>query len=498
MEHVVVIGGSTVGLATAALLAHHGVKPLVVERRPGLSIHPRAMGVGVRTLETFRELDVTEELRAMLDPSPARGKLVVDTLASADPTAAPPAAVIADDSTAKITPVTHVASSQDRIDAVLHAATVRLGGEVRYGTTLESFTQDEDGVTVTVRDSSGSHQIRATYVVAADGARSQVRAALGIGTTGPGPIGVLFRADLGSLASFVLCEVRTPDAPGMIISMGGGRYVFHTGVSVADQREPVDVVRSAIGVPDLPVEMLSVMSWQINAKLADTFRAGRVFLAGDSAHTVPPLGATGMNSGIADAHNLAWKLAAVLQGRAGEALLDTYEEERRPMAEINLSQALIRMEHAALHWDASPSGAERRAAVGLRAASVNGVGDRYASKVIIDPVPELPSTQDVTAVLDGAPGSRVPHEWLNVGRTSTVDLAGPDFALLTGMHAQAWREAAPSVNLRPHVVASDWLDPEGAVLVRPDGFIAWRGAAPAGDPVDELRSVMDRVLCLTP
>lgn len=483
-------------MATAALLAHHGVKPLVIERRAGLSIHPRAMGVSVRTLETFRELGVAEELRARLDPNPGRGKIVVDTLASADPATAPPPSVVTAENNS-VSPVIHTPSSQDRIDAVLHAATVRLGGEVRYGTALESFTQDESGVTVI----AGGQTIRADYVVAADGARSQVRDALGIETTGPGPIGdenvsILFRADLSGMASFLLCEIRTPHAPGIIISMGGDQYVFHTGVSVADQREPVDVVRAAIGVADLPVEVRSVMSWQVNAKLARSFRSGRVFLAGDSAHTVPPLGATGLNSGIADAYNLAWKLAAVIQGRAGEALLDSYEEERLPTAEINLSQALLRMDHAALHWDGTPEGAARRAAVGLRAASLNGVGDRYASKVIIDPVPDLPSTQDVTAVLDGAPGSRVPHSWLNVGRTSTVDLAGPDFALLTGMRAQAWREAASSVDLRPHVVASGWLEPDGAMLVRPDGFIAWRGSAPSDDPVSELRSVMDRALGL--
>jgi putative polyketide hydroxylase len=497
---VLVIGGSSVGLATAALLAHHGVKPLVVERRAGLSIHPRALGVGIRTLEVLRELGLVDELRATVVTNPVGGKISVDTLASAEPR--PTAArSIPKDVATSVSPVTHVSSSQDRIDAVLHAATVRKGGEVRFGTTFESLTHNKSGATVTVRGESGSYQVHADYVVAADGGRSAVRDALGIGITGPGPIGdenlsVLFSADLSDLVQFVLCEVRTPDAPGMMISMGGGRYVFHTGVAVAQGREPIDLVRTAIGVPDLPVEVLSVMSWQVNGTLADTFRSGQVFLAGDSAHTVPPMGATGMNSGIADAYNLAWKLAAVIQGRAGAALLDSYEEERRPMAEINLAQALLRADHPQLHWDSTPEGARRRAEVGLRAAVVNNLGDRYASKVIVDPEPELPSTQDVVAILDGAPGSRVPHEWLNTGRTSTVDLAGPDFALLTGMRAQAWREAASSVSLRPHVVASGWLEPDGAMLVRPDGFIAWRGSAPSGDPVSELRSVLDRVLCL--
>ncbi|MFD1048961.1 FAD-dependent monooxygenase, partial [Kibdelosporangium lantanae] len=243
---VLVVGGSTVGLTTAALLAHHGVKPLVIERRAGLSIHPRAMGVSVRTLETFRELGVTEELRATLDPNPGRGKIVVETLANADPALTPLSPVITEQSNKAITPVTHTPSSQDRIDAVLHAAIVRMGGEVRYGTTLESFTQDENGVT------AEGLNIRAKYMVAADGARGHVREALGIETTGPGPIGtenvsVLFRADLREMASFVLCEVRTPKAPGMIISMGGGRYVFHTGVAAAEQREPADLVRTAIG-----------------------------------------------------------------------------------------------------------------------------------------------------------------------------------------------------------------------------------------------------------
>src|SRR5262249_7966292 len=152
--------------------------------------------------------------------------------------------------------------------------------------------------------------------------------------------------------SFVACDITTPDAPGMLMAVDGVKdWIFHTGSAPEDCRE---LIRAAIGDPDLDVEVLSTLPWRMRGLLADRFRDGRVFLPGDAAHTVPPIGAFGLNTGVADAHNLAWKLAAVLAEEASPALLDTYEAERRPVAALALEQALIRLENPALHWDNGP------------------------------------------------------------------------------------------------------------------------------------------------
>jgi hypothetical protein len=256
-------------------------------------------------------------------------------------------------------------------------------------------------------------------------------------------------------------------------------WIFHTELG----DEPVDafppsrcaaLIRAAVGVPDLAVEVLSVLPWRVRGLLADRFRAGRVFLAGDAAHAVPPLGAFGANTGIADAHNLAWKLAAVLDGAAGPALLDTYEAERRPVAALVLDQAVRRLADPRLHWEQGPAAAAARAAAGVVNAPVVHLGYRYDSAAVLGARPELPSTED--AVLDGTPGSRLPHAWLADG-LSTLDLVGSGLTLLTGPGGDWPRTGDYDV----HVVEDeDWLRTTGiaggnAVLVRPDHFIAWRG-----------------------
>ncbi|MET9888229.1 FAD-dependent monooxygenase [Streptomyces sp. NPDC006430] len=348
--------------------------------------------------------------------------------------------------------------SQDRLDSVLLDAARERGATVRYATRLLSFAQDEDGVTAVLETGAGHRRtVRADYLVAADGVHSGVREALGIKTSGPGTVGtpkmnILFRADLGRYTqgrSFVLCTVTNPQAPGMLVTVDGAKsWVFHTEYDPAAGQAPADftpdrcrdLIRAAIGDPGLDVEVLSVLPWRVRGLLADRFRDGRVFLIGDAAHAVPPIGAFGMNTGMADAHNLAWKLAAVLGGRAGTALLDSYDAERRPVAALTLQQALLRLADPRLHWDSGPRAATARAAVGALNAPVVQVGYRYDSRAVIDPVPQLPSHEEAALTLDGAPGSRIPHVWVERDgrRLSTLDLAGSRFTLLTGSAGGDW------------------------------------------------------------
>jgi len=191
-----------------------------------------------------------------------------------------------------------------------------------------------------------------------------------------------------------------------------------------------------------------------------------VFLAGDAAHTVPPIGAFGLNTGIADAHNLAWKLAAVLSGTAHPTLLETYETERRPVALMTLQQSMLRLGNPRLHWNST---AEERAAAGVINAPIVHMGYRYDSAAVIGAKPELPSHEDLVATLNGDPGSRLPHVWLEPG-LSSLDVVGPGYALLT--HSGKW--AGQSIPVHKVDMPIPGLTAEGALLVRPDQVIAWR------------------------
>ncbi|MEU8637353.1 FAD-dependent monooxygenase [Amycolatopsis sp. NPDC048633] len=491
MTRVLIAGGGTVGLSAALFLAHHGVPALVAERADSPSAHPRATGLSFRTLEFFRQAGIADAVEAVAVRRTATlGKIYAATLATADVPDTPPAVPNSPNVAAsRHSPsVLRGTCPQDRLDSVLLTAARERGATVAYSTSLVSFEQDATGVTAVLDGPDGRRTERADYLIAADGGRSEVRAALGIGTTGPGALGqpllnILFRADLTPYTKghhFANCTITTPDSPGMLVTVDAEKdWIFHTELG----DEPVDafpparcaaLIRAAVGVPDLAVEVLSVLPWRVRGQLADRFRAGRVFLAGDAAHTVPPLGAFGANTGMADAHNLAWKLAAVPGGAAGPALLDTYEAERRPVAALALDQALRRLEDPRLHWEQGPAAAAARAAAGVVNAPVIHLGYRYDSAAVLDARPGLPSTEDV--VLDGTPGSRLPHAWL-ADDLSTLDLVGDRLTLLTGPGGGG----VPAGDFDIHVVEDEeWLRDTGiadggAVLVRPDHFIAWRG-----------------------
>jgi putative polyketide hydroxylase len=513
---VLVVGGGTVGLSAAVFLAHHGLRVHLVEREDGPQIHPRATGVGPRTVELLREVGLEQELyAAAVDMSASGlGKISAVTLAAAGLPALPPQPARADparrlDWTPTAMPGT---CPQNRLDAILLPAARARGAVVEYGAALVSFEQHPDRVTALLSD---GRTLEAAFLVAADGARSPVRSALGIGVSGPGDLGeqlanTLFRADLSALTGphgFVACDITHPQVPSMLLTIDGSReWVLHTGPGV---RPSADLIRTALGVPELDVEILSTLRWRVRALVADRFADRRVFLVGDAAHCVPPLGAFGMNTGIADAHNLAWKLALVLRGRADPALLDSYQAERRPVAQLAMEQAVLRLADPALHWGRGPAAALARARAGVVNAPVVQAGYRYDSVAVIDPSPELPSTEDLELDLDGAPGSRLPHLWVSEG-VSTLDLVRSRYTLLTGADsadnvdsadseggaggtdgAGAWLEAAARLGVAAHAVPLPQIPEGGALLVRPDGIVAWRAGRGAHD---QLPSVLRRLL----
>jgi 2-polyprenyl-6-methoxyphenol hydroxylase-like FAD-dependent oxidoreductase len=604
MTDVLIAGGGTVGLSAAVFLAHHGVRVHLVEREDGPRAHPRATGLGPRTMELLREVGLAEAVDAVAVDAPAGslGKITAETLAAADlPSRAPtpaPAGRMLGQPTPWSPATLRGTCPQNRLDAVLLPAARALGAVVEYGVALESFRQetgghgqppggqvgdyarfddgrfddgrpadgrpadgrrgdreygdgqyadDEGAVARDGAGRGGTDEIRtgrpsgpghganastgtstststststnrvlarlsdgrtltADYLIAADGTHSSIRRALGIATSGPDDLGdpltnVLFHADLGPLLggrTFTNCTITHPQARGLLVTIDGSKeWVFH---SPREREATPDVIRTALGAPDLDVEIVSTLPWRPRGLLADRFRAGRVFLAGDAAHTVPPLGAFGMNTGIADVHNLAWKLALVLRGEAGPALLDSYEAERLPVARLTLEQAVLRLGDPALHWDRGPGSAEARAAAGVVNAPVVHVGYRYDSTAVIDPEPDLPSTEDVAADLDGSPGSRLPHRWVGE-RLSTLDLVRSRFTLLIGHDeahgpgcrvdidatgGSAWHRAAEQLALPVHTVRMPEIPPGGALLVRPDGFIGWRATAGSAGRLGEV------------
>jgi hypothetical protein len=431
--------------------------------------------------------------------------------------------------------VRHCLCAQDDLEPVLRRHAEALApGTLAFGTELTHFEQDATGVTATVRGAGGEKRIRAQYLIAADGARSRVRPALGIplhGTTEVyRSVNVLMNADLSPWVKDRPAAIYLIQQPGLRCTFltinGVNRWGFLINLPVDASFAPYTpehcaaVVRTAAGVPDLEVRILGIDPWVAASLVAERFRAGRVFLAGDAAHEMPPTGGFGLNSGVQDAHNLAWKLAAVLKGWARPELLDTYDAERRPWGQFVTDEAL----KSALSMG---RGRQLRGASGdppplarPEFHSELGVifGATYASPAVIPDGTDPPAIENPVAqyVPTARPGSRAPHVWLqhNGHRISTHDLIGMGFVLFAGERGAPWRDAARTVSASLGVpltactvgADADVRDPEGrwapaygvetdgAVLVRPDGHVAWRKRSGVTDPKRELERALRGML----
>ena len=576
---VLIVGGGGSGLSASVFLSDHGVEHLLVERRTDTSNLPKAHYLNQRTLEVFRQHGLAADVAELGAPPEKFGKVRWQTtLTGQGPL---DAKLIHEmdgfgggalhETYAAASPVMPVKLPQVRLEPILRRhAEQRNAGRVLFGHELTSLTDHGDHVVAEIRNTENGETttVTAQYVVAADGG-STVGALVGAQLQGMPSLfdatTVYFSADLseywneGSIITWFLNPYR-PDHSSALIEMGPtwgkhseewGLHIALVGVDRTDEQAVIAKIREVLGLPDLELTLLAVTTWSVEAVLAEHYRYGRVLLAGDAAHRQPPAVGLGLNSGIQDAHNLAWKLATVLRGRAPDNLLDTYEAERRPVGQFNLGWAMSAASHHQVVIDAAvglgkhvpperrtpvffgyfapnPVGAAQRA----RAAEIFAthraecqahdveIGFAYETGAVVPDGTRPPARAPLGDVYRATtrPGHRLPHAWIerDGNRVSTQDLVGADtaFVLITGPDGAPWAEAAAQAGEKlsvPIVVVrigagADYTDvdggwaavreitDQGAVLVRPDNHVAWRSIGAGDDPAGALSNAVSLVL----
>jgi putative polyketide hydroxylase len=532
---VLISGGGPVGLTASLLLSQYGVRSLLVERHSDTASLPKARGINARTMEVFRQCGIDGAVRNAGLAGDGTSLIVwVETLAGKEIERRVPGRAIAKN--LAVTPVKNCLCAQDDLEPVIRRFAEQAGpGTLRFNTEMTSFSQELDAVTgiLTDRVTGAEMPFTARCVIAAEGAQSRVRRALGVKMLGTekvyDSVNILFRADLARWVEHrpaALYFVEQEDMRATFLTINGRDrwgFLLHSPTQFGWKAEDftpefcAELIRKGVGIPDLDVSVLGISPWQASAIVADRYRVGNVFLAGDAAHEMPPTGGFGLNTGVQDVHNLAWKIAAVLRGKADEALLDSYHAERQPFAQIVTQNSLanaLSMGRTARQSNVLP----RREFLNEQGLIF---GASYESTAVLpDGTPRMAVNDPVTEYAPSArPGSRAPHVWLERGdeRISTLDLFGPGFVLLAGSRGAAWKRAAEAIDLSwPALTAftigrgcdlrdhdGDWhdvygVDTDGAVLVRPDGHVGWRSRSGASNPQEVLRAALDRLLDRVP
>jgi putative polyketide hydroxylase len=507
---VLVVGGSLVGLSAAVFLAWRGVPVVVVERHPGSSPHPRAIGFTTRTLELYRAAGLGPQI-PQVPPGLRLRRVKVESLAGKWHDEVPWGPEGERAPTVERSPCTGAALAQDRLEPILRDHAVTLGAEVRGETELVRLQEDADGIVATVRTRGGEEgEIRARYAVAADGHKSGVREALGIGRTGRGHLqtvrSVIFRAELEPYrqSGFSQFVVQQAGLDAFLTTYADGRWLLiFSDDQERDEGRVREAIYRAIGRRDLDVEIVTTGRWEVSALIADRFSSGRVLLAGDAAHTLPPnRGGYGANTGVEDAHNLAWKIAAVLSGASAPRLLETYDAERRPVAWLRHEQIFA--------WEDFKAYATPGARTPVFDSAAMELGHLYRSSAVLGAGDDLPAAKRPEEWA-GQPGTRAPHVWVERRgeRVSTLDLLQRSWVVLS--EDERWCRAASAVaeelavavegvRLGADVRADDperlrtafGIGAQGVSLVRPDGYIAWRSPGTADEPAPALRDALGR------
>jgi 2,4-dichlorophenol 6-monooxygenase len=572
---VLVVGSGPAGGAAALCLATLGVPTIMITKYRWTANTPRAHITNQRAMEIFRDLGIEDRVLADATPHDLVGDTVFCTSIAGEEigrirTWGTHPAREADYQLASPSLICDI--PQTYLEPILVENAAARGAQTRFSTEYLTLRQDADGVDASVRDrlTGAQYTIRAKYVIGADGARSKVAEDIGLPYEGAmdvaGSMNITFKADISAHVAnrpSVLYWVIQPGSNVGGIGAGLVRmvrpwnewlivwgYDISRPPPVVDEKAATQIVRNLLGMPDLDVEITGTSLWGNNEMYATELQRGRVFCAGDAVHRHPPSNGLGSNTSVQDAYNLAWKLAAVLRGQAGPGLLDTYTQERAPVARQIVLRAnkssrefgqffdVLGLTGAATEAEmreqieerkaATPRGAAKRAALveamELKNYEFNAhgveMGQFYASAAVVgdgsvrpEPVrdPELyyqPST---------VPGAHLPHVWVGdaARRLSTLDLAPyTRFTLLTGIAGEAWATAAAAVAdelgvpLETVVIGPgrevtdlyyDWarareIEEDGALLVRPDKHIGWRSAALPADPHAALHAALTSLL----
>lgn len=578
---VLIVGGGGCGLATSLFLSKQGIRSLLVERHPAPGRLPKARYISQRTMELLRQFGLAERVYERSMPLAHISHIRWCTTLAGDGELdrrtfyrieSFGGGSLAQHYT-KDSPCESTLYPQVRMEPLLRElAAAEDRAQVLYNHQLQSFSHDEHGVTAIVRDRATDKDIRvrARYLVGADGGKT-VGPAVGAVMTGATDLAhmvtVYFRADLSqywdddySMTTWFVNPEGGSWASGVLGQLGPTRFgrhseewMFHFSFrpddpSRFDEESLLPRMRELLKVPDLAPEIIGVGHWTVEGVLVDRYRWGRVLLAGDAAHRHPPTTGLGLNSAIQDAHNLAWKLAAVIKGEAHDSLLDSYEAERRPVAAANIQWALMTFQNHQLtdagiglvrgnaelsqanfrrYFADNQEGRTRRA----RLAQIMEVqrmewqahdielGYHYDLGAVMPdgtPTPERDPLGQ-TYVPTTRPGHRLPHAWLERDgrRISTLDLVRPGtFVLLTGCKTSGWAEAAAAVARRSgvpievvevsdasavHDVDRTWrhlraVSADGAILVRPDQHVGWRSMEASTDPQGVLTAALARIL----
>lgn len=523
-------------MISAISLAQSGISCVLIDKRLERSDAPKAHAVNPRTLEICDRLGISaEEIRASGSRIAEGGKVhFVDVLAGTCFGDLPYERQ--DDGAREFTPWPLVNIPQPRFEQFLSAHLNRCSGiSLLRGAVASAVNEQDDGVVATLIGAGLQTpvEIKADYVIAADGANSSTRDQLGIGMTGPEALQhnmmIHFEADLRSITSDhpgLLYFCMSPTARGAFIGYERAHtWVFMQSYDPNTQsREDFDdetcrgFVEAAAGTSIADLKIRNVSPWTMSAQVANSYRKGRVFLVGDAAHRFPPTGGLGLNTGIADAQNLTWKLAKVLEGHAGQGLLNTYEAERRPVAEINSQQSVAnaaKLMHlfSAVYGLESSKTLEHYAAVCADPHAFPAVGEaveiqrphfdsfnlqlgyRYGHAV-------NPETLDISRYVPAFElGDYLPLVCLQDGGWLLGLLANDAFALVTGPAGESWANDLVTtfiegVDFRPAKAYAEraGLQPNGALLLRPDGHICARWNEAPQDPSTEITQALARAL----
>ncbi|MEV6272812.1 FAD-dependent monooxygenase [Kribbella sp. NPDC051936] len=569
---VLIVGSGPAGGAASLFLSTYGIDNIVLTRHGWTANTPRAHITNQRTIELMRDMGIEDQVVDKGTAHDLMGQTAFCTSLAGEEigrirTWGTHPRRLADYTEAS--PCLPMDLPQTLFEPILVSTAAGRGARLRFNTEYESLEQDDDGVTATVRDrlSGTTYQIRAKYLIGADGGRSKVAQDIELPMAGAmdieGSMNIVFEADLSRYVAHrpsVLYWVLQPGA--QIGGIGAGLvrmvrpwnewlivwgYDINQPAPVVDEAMATEIVHNLVGDDTIDVKLKSTSVWSVNHMYAEKTSKGRVFCMGDAIHRHPPSNGLGSNTSIQDAYNLAWKLALVLKGQAAPKLLDSYNDERAPIAQqivdrANKSRTQFGQIFRALGMtpdapagrtidsrkDDTPAAAEQREelrkAIELKDYEFNAhgveLGQRYRSSAVVDDgTPEPPYERDHELYYHPTtwPGARIPHCWLTRGSdtVSTLDVVGKGrFTLLTGIGGDAWVKATQSVSEQLGVpiealvigpgrelddLYGDWarvreIPDEGCLLVRPDAHIAYRAFDQPEDATETLRRAVNGLL----